>query len=212
MKRVVLSIIILSLCILSIAQVPESFNYQAISRHQSGVRYPTQAMKGIINIPSGNPTGSLILLNGPDYLFGIPVPYGITNRNTDKINIINGSSNNTIIYHPGGDVPDLTEIMGKPYFERITIRGFYIDFTGKPNLFSGNYFVFTNKLVGNYNGVFQDLHGNICTLVPGWKSGQYFPVLNSNVTSFANFRHPEWHYFGTFPSRTKHSSKPGKQF
>jgi uncharacterized protein (TIGR02145 family) len=60
MKRVVLSIIIVLMCVLSIAQVPESFNYQAIPRNASGGTYPDQAMNIRISILSGSPTGSSV--------------------------------------------------------------------------------------------------------------------------------------------------------
>jgi uncharacterized protein (TIGR02145 family) len=60
MKRIALSIIFVSLCIYSIAQVPESFNYQAIPRNSSGGSYPDQPMRIRINILSGSPTGSSV--------------------------------------------------------------------------------------------------------------------------------------------------------
>jgi hypothetical protein len=60
MKKVVLSLIITILCINSIAQVPESFNYQAIPRNASGGEYLSQAMNIKINILSGSPTGSSV--------------------------------------------------------------------------------------------------------------------------------------------------------
>jgi uncharacterized protein (TIGR02145 family) len=60
MKKVVLSFIITMLCFISIAQVPESFNYQAIPRNSSGGEYPSQAMKIRINILSVSPTGSSV--------------------------------------------------------------------------------------------------------------------------------------------------------
>jgi hypothetical protein len=59
MKKVVLSVTIVLLCIISIAQVPESFNYQAIPRN-GGAIYPEQAMKVMISILSGSPTGSSV--------------------------------------------------------------------------------------------------------------------------------------------------------
>ncbi len=58
MKRVVFSINLLMLYIISFAQVPESFNYQAIPRNASGGTYPDQAMKGRFSILSGSPTGT----------------------------------------------------------------------------------------------------------------------------------------------------------
>jgi hypothetical protein len=57
MKRIVLQISFMLLCILTIAQVPESFNYQAIPRNGSGGTYPDQAVKLRISILSGSPTG-----------------------------------------------------------------------------------------------------------------------------------------------------------
>jgi hypothetical protein len=60
MKKVVLSIIIVFLCILSFAQVPESFNYQAIPRNSSGAVYADQAMNLRTSILSGSPTGTSV--------------------------------------------------------------------------------------------------------------------------------------------------------
>jgi hypothetical protein len=60
MKRAVLSIISALLCVFSIAQVPESFNYQAIPRNSSGGSYPDQAMKIRISILYGTLTGSSV--------------------------------------------------------------------------------------------------------------------------------------------------------
>lgn len=60
MKRVILSIIIISLCFLSFVQVPESFNYQVILRYLSGRTYPDQPMKVRISNQSGSPTGGTV--------------------------------------------------------------------------------------------------------------------------------------------------------
>ncbi len=60
MKRVILSINFIFLCIISIAQVPESFNYQAIPRNGSGGIYPEQPMGVQISILSDSPSGSTV--------------------------------------------------------------------------------------------------------------------------------------------------------
>ena len=60
MKRVALSISILLFCIISNAQVPESFNYQAIPR-DGGAIYPEVTMYVRTSIHcSGSPTGSSV--------------------------------------------------------------------------------------------------------------------------------------------------------
>jgi hypothetical protein len=60
MKRLSISIIIALVCILSIAQVPESFNYQAIPRNSSGGTYPDQTMSIRISILAGSPTAGSV--------------------------------------------------------------------------------------------------------------------------------------------------------
>jgi uncharacterized protein (TIGR02145 family) len=60
MKRVALSIIILTMCIFSMAQVPESFNYQAIPRNGSGGTYPDQKMNIRISLLSDSPAGEAV--------------------------------------------------------------------------------------------------------------------------------------------------------
>ncbi len=62
MKRAALSIIIVTMCILSIAQVPESFNYQAIPRNGSGGTYPDQKMNIRISLLSGSPAGEAVYI------------------------------------------------------------------------------------------------------------------------------------------------------
>jgi uncharacterized protein (TIGR02145 family) len=57
MKKGVLSMVLVLLYILSFAQVPESFNYQAIPRNASGGAYPDQAMKGRFSILAGTSAG-----------------------------------------------------------------------------------------------------------------------------------------------------------
>ncbi len=58
MKKAVLSSVLMVLCILTIAQVPKSFNYQAIPRNGSGGTYPDQDMKGRFSILEGSLTGT----------------------------------------------------------------------------------------------------------------------------------------------------------
>jgi len=58
MKTFVLSIIFVVMCMLVNAQVPESFNYQAIPRNGSGGTYPEQAMSVQISILTGSPSDS----------------------------------------------------------------------------------------------------------------------------------------------------------
>jgi len=60
MKRILLSVIIGIICIIINAQVPESFNYQAIPRNGSGGTYPDQGMNIRISILSGSPAGSSV--------------------------------------------------------------------------------------------------------------------------------------------------------
>jgi len=60
MRRGFLVIIITLLCTLMFAQVPESFNYQAIPRDGSGEVYPNQAMMVRIIILEDSPSGSSV--------------------------------------------------------------------------------------------------------------------------------------------------------
>jgi uncharacterized protein (TIGR02145 family) len=60
MKRIVLTIIIVLSCIFTIAQIPESFNYQAIPRDANGGVYPEQQMNIRISILIGSTSGSSV--------------------------------------------------------------------------------------------------------------------------------------------------------
>jgi hypothetical protein len=205
MKRAVLSGVIAFLCILSIAQVPEFTDLRAIQGNLPGLRFPNLVIKGNIFIPSTYLPNTLILSNAKDSLFRIRPAIVTSSRNNEIRNTIYGRGNNLIIFHNIESVPDLTEIMGNPTFERISMRGFYITFAGKSDLVSGIYFDILNKTAVNVVGGFQDRKGDKYTLVPGWKSGQYLPLLNLPGNNSL-----EWRYFGTFPVRPKHSSKPEK--
>jgi hypothetical protein len=60
MKKLFLLIVIVLFCKLTFAQVPESFNYQAIPRDVSGEVYSNQLMKVRINILAEDPEGSSV--------------------------------------------------------------------------------------------------------------------------------------------------------
>jgi uncharacterized protein (TIGR02145 family) len=60
MRRIHFLLVLVIGCKITIAQVPESFNYQAIPRNASGGTYPDQAMNLRISILSGSPTGSSV--------------------------------------------------------------------------------------------------------------------------------------------------------
>jgi uncharacterized protein (TIGR02145 family) len=60
MKKILLLFSVSGVCILTIAQVPESFNYQEIPRNASGVTYPDQSINVSISILSGSPASSSV--------------------------------------------------------------------------------------------------------------------------------------------------------
>jgi hypothetical protein len=147
MKKALLSIIILVVCGLSVAQVPESFNYQAIPRNSSGGSYPDQPMKGQFSILSGSPTGPAVYV---ETFSGTTSSLGILNLQVGKGTVVSGNfttinwGNNTyfikVELDPTGGtnyvVMGTTQLLSVPYalFSKKAQTADYNNLTNLPNL------------------------------------------------------------------------------
>ena len=195
MKRVVLSGAILFLCILSVAQVSELYKSQTIPANLSGLGNPNQIERELHILQPVNLQKALVFSDANDSSFGKSATTGIIKLNNDIRNPIIGSGNNITTRHNSEYVPDLSKVLGNPVIWKISHRGLFLTFPGQADLISGIYFASPKRSFDNYAPVFQDPKGELYSLVPGWRKGQYLPILNSRVTSGSL----EWRYHGIFP-------------
>ena len=206
MKRAVLSGAILFLCILSVAQVPEFYKSQTTPANFSVVGNQNQTVREWYTLQPVYLHRALVFSNAPDSSYWKLAPSGIIKLNYEISNPVIGRGNNVTIHHNIEYVPDLSEVLGSPVIWKISQRGLYLTFAGTADLVRGVYFDINNRFVNNYVFGFQDRKGDKYTPIPGWKSGQYLPILNSG----ARDGRLEWRYYGTFPGRLYHTIKTGK--
>ena len=206
MKSAVLSGAILFLCILSVAQVPEFYKFQTTPANLSGLGNQNQTAREWNILQTVYLQRALVFSNATDSSFLKLATTGIIKLNNDISNPIIGRGNNVTIHHNIEYVPDLSEVFGHPVIWKISQRGLYLTFAGTADLVRGVYFDINNRFVDNYVFGFQYRKGDKYTPIPGWKSGQYLPILNSG----ARDGRLEWRYYGTFPGRLYHTIKTGK--
>ncbi|HEY5124413.1 MAG TPA: hypothetical protein VIK14_11825 [Ignavibacteria bacterium] len=207
MKRAVLSGAILFLCFLSVAQVPEIYKFQPPPANLSGLGNQNQTVIEWYILQPVYLQKTLVIPNVNDFSFGKSATTGIIKTYNDIRNPIIGMGNNITIHHNIEYVPDLIEVLGNSVIWKISQRGLFLTLPGHADLVSGIYFVLPRSSFDNYGPVFQDTKGDHYTLVPGWRVGQYLPILNSGATSGSL----EWRYYGIFlPGRLFHTIKTGK--
>ena len=195
MKKAVLCGAILLLCILSVAQVPELFKIQTTPANLSGLGNQNQTEREWHLLQPVYLQKALVFSDAHDSSFGKSATTGIIKLNNDIRNPIIRSGNNITTRHNSEYVPDLSKVLGNPVIWKISQRGLFLTFPGQADLISGIYFASPKRSFDNYAPVFQDPKGELYSLVPGWRKGQYLPILNSRVTSGSL----EWRYHGIFP-------------
>jgi hypothetical protein len=189
MKRAVLSGGILFLSILSVAQVPGFYKSQTTPVNFSVAGNQNKTVSEWYTLQPVYLQRALVISNAPDSPYWNLAPSGIIKLNYEISNPITGRGNNVTIHNNIEYVPNLSKVWGNPVIWKISQRGLFLIFPGQAHLISGNYFVSPKSNFDNYAPVFQDPKGNFYSPVPGWRKGQYLPILNSGFTSGLL----EWH-------------------
>jgi|WetSurMetagenome_2_1015567.scaffolds.fasta_scaffold79327_2 hypothetical protein len=200
MKKAVLSVAIFFLFVFSVAQVPvlPKFQISSDSLSLSGNQNHIVRNRNILQ-PVVLPR-NLAIPEAYDFSFGKSANPGIMKLNAELLNQTYIRSYNFSMHHNIENAPDLSEVWGKPVIIKFSQRALFIRLSGGA-IDDGVYFNMPNRY-NDYPGAYQDTKGEIYTLIPGWRKGEYLPVING----------PRGFYYigGNFPKKLYPSIKSKK--
>jgi hypothetical protein len=206
MKRVVLSGGLMILCIISSAQGLELYKFSLNPGNSSFVKTQNQSTAGRYLIDLAWFQNTVFFSKQAYSLSRELHATGKIKLNNDLTNKVMVRGINITIYLNPEYVPDLSEVIGKPFIWKISQRGLYLTSAGKPDLVRGIYFDLPKNSYYDY-AILQGPKGEMYTPVPAWPTGQYLPVYNSSFYSNGRL---DFRLYGTLPRWLYHNTKTGK--
>jgi trimeric autotransporter adhesin len=179
MKKIVLTPLLIVLCGITFAQVPEKMSYQAVIRNSSGQLSVNTNIGMQISIIQGSSTGTAVYVErhfpttNVNGLVSLEIGGGtVVSGSFAAIDWANGPYFVKTETDPSGGanytITGTSQILSVPYalHAKTAENGFsgnYIDLTNKPDLFSGNYNDLTNKPL-LFDGTWTNITGKPTTL------------------------------------------------
>jgi hypothetical protein len=176
MKKAVLSVAIFFLFVFSVAQVPVLPKFQissdslSLSVNQNHFVRNRNILQPVV-LPR-----NLAIPKAYDFSFGKSANSAIMKPDAELLNQIYVRVDNFSMHHNIENAPDLSEVLGKPVIVKYSRRALIFRFSGG-GIDDGVYFNMPNRY-NDYPGAYQNTKGEIYTLIPGWRKGEYLPVIN----------------------------------